>query len=163
MMTQVPSFSDAGPSSVDSVHHPSRPSHARNIFHFTKGLWSEEECLLPPPPLLFNLFFVLVVLHALAPDRRSPHSNMYVDPFLPSISTPKYFVLYLVKVAENEVGLLGQMLRVVRRSRVNVKFGFYLPSQTPAGPLSGHSSTQASSFVEASGRRGTCRSPASKS
>ena len=48
MMTQVPSFSDAGPSSVDSVHRPSRPSHARNVFHFAKGLWPEEECLFPP-------------------------------------------------------------------------------------------------------------------
>ena len=59
MMTQVPSFSDAGPSSVDSVHRPSRPSHARNVFHFAKGLWSEEECLFPPSSLLFNLVFVL--------------------------------------------------------------------------------------------------------
>ena len=99
---------------------------------------------------------MVVVLHALAPDRRSPHSNMYVDPFLPLISTPKYFGLRLVKVAEKEVGLLGQMSRTVCRSRVTVKPGFYLPSQTPAGPLSGPSSTQAraSSFVEASGRRG---------
>ena len=59
IMTQVPSFSDAGPLSVDSVHRPSRPSHARNVFHFTKGLWSEEERLFPPFPLLFNLVFVL--------------------------------------------------------------------------------------------------------
>ena len=59
MMTQVPSFSDAGPLSADSVHRPSRPSHARNVFHFAKGSWSEGECLLPPLPLLFSLVFVL--------------------------------------------------------------------------------------------------------
>ena len=48
MMTQVPWFSDAGPLSVGSVHCPSRPSHTRNVFHFAKGLWPEEECLFPP-------------------------------------------------------------------------------------------------------------------
>ena len=47
MMTQVPS------SQVDSVHRPSRPSHTRNVFHFAKVLWSEEECLFLSSPLNF--------------------------------------------------------------------------------------------------------------
>ena len=56
---------------------------------------------------------------------------MYVDLFLPLISTPKYFGLHLVKVAEKEVRLLRQMSHTVCCSHVTVKPRFYLLSQTP--------------------------------
>ena len=56
MMTQVPSFSDAGPSSVDSVH-PSLPRPQR--LPFREGIMAGGGMSLSSVPLLFNLIFVL--------------------------------------------------------------------------------------------------------
>jgi hypothetical protein len=52
-LTQLPSFSDSGPSSKGSVH---RPSHVRNIFHLAKGVQPERERFLPPSSLSLTFF-----------------------------------------------------------------------------------------------------------
>ena len=72
----------------------------------------------------------MVALHGLAPDFRSPHINMYVDPFLPLTSTPRVFGF----VPGQSCGEGGRAPRANimngGSSRVNVKPGVHLPSHT---------------------------------